>query len=80
MEEKEVMRAFSETVKERFIELGLPKSTTSKIFKIFSKGLINKYSNKVIITSSDTFYTEQIIMPEKKIIDEIFYKFFLKKL
>ncbi|MES2615944.1 MAG: chromosomal replication initiator protein DnaA [Bdellovibrionota bacterium] len=60
---KELQQIFSEKLLLRFIELGFPKNTATKISKLMSQIEID--NNKIISKCSDEFYRDQIITPQK---------------
>lgn len=66
---KELQQIFSEKLHSRFVELGFPKKTASKIAKLMSQIEVNE--RKVTSTCTDEFYREQIILPQKNEIEKV---------
>jgi hypothetical protein len=81
---KETDQIFSDKLKQRFLELGLPKSTVHKVSKIIHPLTIS--GDQIISSCNDQFYLDQVIIPQKEEIDKIIklcygdqYKFVLHK-
>ena len=69
MTDKELQQIFSEKLHLRFVELGFPKNTASKIAKLMSQ--FEVVGNKIISNCVDEFYRDQIIDPQKHEIDNV---------
>ncbi len=69
MTNKELHQIFSEKLRNRFVELGFPKNTATKIAKLMSQ--IDVVGKKIISNCSDEFYRDQIIMPQMQEIERV---------
>ena len=69
MTNKRLQQIFSENLNSKFVELGFPKTTASKITKLILQ--YEEIDFNIISICPDEFYRDQIIGPQTKEIDKI---------